>query len=377
VGQMGVRVGYGAFAPHSILTDLLKRHHEGNGQATLAASFHLALAVCSLADAPLTAGRLSTCSKALRSAIGKALHELQRERLYVIGGLDPSFAPMASVDRYDPLENSWEALPPINTARHGACAAAFGGYLYVIGGEVSGVALRDVQRFCPRGSQSWEQMPPTSIGRIRAAATECQGQLYVLGGNDGFSSLRSAERFDPLTCRWHTIAAMQKPRYACSVSARDDVIIVFSGELTETGAAASLEIYNVQADTWTLLPSLRSPLCGSVPVLKESGDEVFSFGGLGLSGQALTFAERANLKCEGSPYPGMSVTPWSPLPPMLFARQQMSACTFQDGAVIIGGKGITSEAQSKVEMYSESSGWKELPPLPTARLRSAVVAGHI
>ena len=24
--------GYGAFAPHSILTDLLKRHHEGNGQ---------------------------------------------------------------------------------------------------------------------------------------------------------------------------------------------------------------------------------------------------------------------------------------------------------------------------------------------------------
>ena len=25
-------------------------------------------------------------------------------------GLDPSFAPMASVDRYDPLDGSWEAL---------------------------------------------------------------------------------------------------------------------------------------------------------------------------------------------------------------------------------------------------------------------------
>ena len=36
-----------------------------------------------------------------------------------------------------------------------------------------------------------------------------------------------------------------------------------------------------------------------------------------------------------------------------------------------------SQAQSKVEMYSESSGWKELPPLPTARLRSAVVAGRV
>lgn len=33
---------------------------------------------------------------------------------------------------------------------------------------------------------------------------------------------------------------------------------MFDGDVTLTG----------QADTWTLLPSLRSPLCGSVPVLK-------------------------------------------------------------------------------------------------------------
>lgn len=375
---MGVHLGYGAFAPHAILADLLKRQQERNGQATLATETNLALAVCSLADAPMTAGRVSTCSKALRGAIVKLLNELQRERLYVVGGLDDTFAPLSAVERFDPLDGSWEKLPPINTARHGACAAAFAGYLYVIGGEVSGVALRDVQRFCPRGSQTWETMPPTSIGRIRAAATACQEQLYVLGGNDGFSSLRSVERFDPSTSRWQAVAAMQKPRYACSAAARDDMIIVFSGELTETGAAASIEIYNVQADTWHLLPALRSPLCGSVPVLKASGDEVFSFGGLGLSGQALTFAERANLKREESPYPALSGGPsWSPLPPMLSARQQMSACTFQDGAVIVGGKGITSEAQSKVEMYSETTGWKALPSLLTARMRSAVVAGHI
>jgi len=34
--------------------------------------------------------------------------------------------------------------------------------------------------------------------------------------------------------------------------------LMFDGDVTLTG----------QADTWTLLPSLRSPLCGSVPVLK-------------------------------------------------------------------------------------------------------------
>lgn len=51
--------------------------------------------------------------------------------------------------------------PSINTARHGACVAAFAGYLYVMGGEVAGVALRDVQRFCPRGTQKWERVALT------------------------------------------------------------------------------------------------------------------------------------------------------------------------------------------------------------------------
>ena len=33
-----------------------------------------------------------------------------------------------------------------------------------IGGEVSGVALRDVQRFCPRGSQSWDSKQNKKAG---------------------------------------------------------------------------------------------------------------------------------------------------------------------------------------------------------------------
>ncbi|CAJ1344038.1 unnamed protein product [Effrenium voratum] len=371
---MGVHLGYGAMEPHAILGDLLKR--QNHGKADLALSTNFALAACSLADAPLSAGRLSTCSKALRHAMVKAMQELQRERLYVVGGLDSSFAALATVERYDPLEGSWETLLPLPTARHGTCLAAFASHLYVIGGEVSGVALRDVQRFCPRGAQTWEMMPALAVGRIKAAAAECQGCLYVMGGNDGFGSVSSVECFDPLAGCWKDVAPMQKPRYASCAAARDDCIIVFGGELTEAGAAASVEVYDAQVNTWHLLPTLRSPLCGSVAVLTEAGDQVYCFGGLGLSGQALTFAERAVLGYEDQQ--GTACKPsWSPLPPMLTARQQMSACTFEDGLVIVGGKGITSEAQAKVEYYSQSSGWQALPPLPSARLRSAVIAGNL
>ena len=80
-----------------------------------------------------------------------------------------------------------------------------------------------------------------------------------------------------------------------------------------------------------------------------------SKGRLGLDVQSCsTFVAKRLRACKPS---------WSPLPPMLTARQQMSACTFeasasglffsfsardrtlnQDGLVIVGGKGITSEA---------------------------------
>mmetsp|Transcript_55873 Transcript_55873/g.104831 ORF Transcript_55873/g.104831 Transcript_55873/m.104831 type:complete len:372 (+) Transcript_55873:47-1162(+) len=371
---MGVRIGYGGLQPHAIIGDVLKRQeaHEASS-----AYRHLALAVCSLAE-PLSAGRLSTCSKALRHAISKALHELTRERLYVVGGLDDSFTALSAVERYDPLVGFWERLPPIPTARHGACLAVVEGQLYAIGGEVAGVALADVQRFNPFGSQTWEQMPPMSVGRIKAAAFECQGYLYVLGGHDGFNALCSVERFHPDTCEWQDVTPMQKPRYACSATYQDGRIMVFGGELSEAGAAASIEIYDAQVGRWQSFPTMRSPLCGSVSVIGESGD-VYSFGGLGLSGQALTFAERA-------PIPGSEAKPrsvlsgkqtWTTLPPMPTARQQMSACVFEDGAVVVGGKSMTSQASCSVEFYSISGGWKELPSLPTARIRSAVISGHL
>ncbi|OLP94248.1 Kelch-like protein 20 [Symbiodinium microadriaticum] len=371
---MGVHAGYGGLHPRAILGEVLKRQQINDKEARRT-SHDLALAVCSLSE-PASAGQLCTCSKALRRAIHKALKELKRERLYVVGGLDDSFTPLNAVERFDPADGSWESLPPINTARHGVCLAVVGGQLYVIGGELRGVALADVQRFNPWGIQQWETLPPMSVGRIKAAAFECQGYLYVLGGHDGFNALCSVEQFHPRTQKWQEVTPMQKPRYACSATCAEGRIIVFGGELTEAGAAATFEVFDSKVGMWQLYPSVRSPLCGSVSIIGEAG-EVYNFGGLGLSGQALTFAERAALNETAKPRLMFGKQTWTPLPPMPTARQQMSACMFQDGAVVVGGKSITSQASSSVEFYSISGGWQELPPLPTARIRTAVISGHL
>eukprot|EP00439_Symbiodinium_sp_Y106_P043445 s1459_g5.t1 len=327
VAVMGVHAGYGGLHPRAILGEVLKRQLINDKEARMT-SHDLALAVCSLSE-PASAGQLCTCSKALRRAIHKALKELKRERLYVVGGLDDSFTPLNAVERFDPADGSWESLPPINTARHGVCLAVVGGQLYVIGGELRGVALADVQRFNPWGIQKWEQLPPMSVGRIKAAAFECQGYLYVLGGHDGFNALCSVEQFHPRTQKWQEVTPMQKPRYACSATCAEGRIIVFGGELTEAGAAATFEVFDSKVGMWQLYPSVRSPLCGAVSIIGEAG-EVYNFGGLGLSGQALTFAERAALNETAKPRLMFGKQTWTPLPPMPTARQQMSACMFQD-----------------------------------------------
>eukprot|EP00931_Biecheleriopsis_adriatica_P103381 TRINITY_DN78224_c0_g1_i1.p1 TRINITY_DN78224_c0_g1~~TRINITY_DN78224_c0_g1_i1.p1 ORF type:complete len:328 (-),score=65.25 TRINITY_DN78224_c0_g1_i1:120-1103(-) len=300
------------------------------------------------------------------------------ERLYVVGGLDSAYEAVDTVECYDPAKGHWDILPSINAPCHGACAIVAQGILYVLGGEVSGDALGDAQCFDPEGAQTWEQLPHMSFGRIKAAAVECQDCLYVMGGLDGFNALCSVERFDPKTCTWKEVAPMHRPRYGCSATCtQDGHIIVFGGELTEEGRLASVEVYSPEDDAWQLLPTIRSPLTGSAVVLTESGDAALSFGGLGLSGQALTFAERAILNgtiFSGEAKPNMPI--WSPLPTMRTARQQMSACAFMGGAVAVGGKSANSEASDKVEAFGADGFWTELPPLSSSRLRPAVASGR-
>jgi len=313
--------------------------------------------------------------------VATAFGELERERIYVVGGVDGSFTEVDSVFQFDPLEGQWRTLPPLAKPCHGCTAAVACGHLYVLGGETCGVPLAEVQRFDPSEAQCWEQLPEMMAPRQKAAAIEHQGFLYVFGGFDGQSALSSVERFDLQTSSWQELAPMHKPRYASVAAVRPDgCLVIVGGELTEAGTAATMEIYDPEANSWQLLPALRSPLCGASLVLQDHGDAVFSFGGLGLSGQALAAAEQAALGDEvfkaSNENRGMRPV-WFPLPTMLTARQQIAACAFQGGACLVGGKTITSEASDKVEVLAPSGLWEELPPLPGARVRAAVVAGHI
>lgn len=325
--------------------------------------------VCALTGPP-EARQLAAVSKALANAVAEAWLDLQKQfpcRLYVIGGVDGEFRPLASVERFDPLVGSWETLPSIESPCAAASAAVLGGRLYVLGGEVQGRSLRDCQRFDPTLG-IWESMPPLQVGRVRPGLVVTGGQLWALGGLDGARPLRSVERFDPHSRRWEFMPEMQRPRYACCAAVLGGTIFAIGGELTHAGVTHTAERFD---EKWRLLPAVPALRCAAT--LAVAAGALFSVGGLNPSGQAVGSTERMALEVFTSDMPT-----WEAMPAMPTARQAVSAAGFGGRLCVVGGKGATFEAVCQVEVFDpELRSWVSLPPLPVARLRAAVAGGHI
>lgn len=230
-------------------------------------------------------------------------------------------------------------------------------------------------------------------GRIRGTGVATGGYVYVFGGLGGLTPLKTAERYDPRSNTWEALPSMHRPRYACASAVMPEgCIVVFGGELTEAGCAASIERFDPESGTWELLPAVSTPPCGSVVALTASGDTAFTVGGLGLSGQALPVAEKLSLgsvlaatparigkkQVEASAARQFVPPAWTPMPPMLTPRHLASVAGFATGAVVVGGKGPSFEAVSSVESYDpDINVWEALPALPSPRIRAAVVGGRL
>lgn len=347
--------------------------------------------VCTFAGGPHGASALAMTCRNSYTAVSRTWEDLTRlfpTRLYVVGGLNSMFREVDTAWRLDPAVGLWEQLPPVGQVAAGSGSVAAAGILYILGGELSGVALQEVFCFDPLVG-TWQQAPSMLQGRIRPAVAYSGGFIYVMGGLNGSKALNSVERYDPKTRIWQEMPAMHRPRYAAAAAARPGgCVLAFAGELTDAGVAASLECYDPKSNTWELLPAVKTPTCGAALALTGAGSTAFSIGGLGLSGQALPVAEQLVLAPSlggaavqagfGKVTAHLFQPPlWNTAPPMATPRHLASAAAFNHGAVAVGGKGPTFEAVSSVEAFNPEEGcWKVLPPLPSPRLRAAVVCGR-
>ena len=103
------------------------------------------------------------------------------------------------VERYDPAANKWEEVAKCSATRAGLAAAVLNGHLYVVGGAsdalFGSVILSSAEKYNPRDN-TWRNISPMNTKRAGLSVAAVDGHLYAIGGYDqNVKCLNSVERY--------------------------------------------------------------------------------------------------------------------------------------------------------------------------------------
>jgi formylglycine-generating enzyme required for sulfatase activity/uncharacterized protein YjbI with pentapeptide repeats/alpha-tubulin suppressor-like RCC1 family protein/N-acetylneuraminic acid mutarotase len=126
-------------------------------------------------------------------------------KIYIFGGYYTDNLSRAFV--YSPIDDAWEELATMPTARRSPKVLLHNSRLWVIGGKnqtdaLGGNSLATVESYDP-ASNSWQTESSLNLERAWPYAWQVNGKMYVAGGRDGNDyNLDSIEYYDTQTESW-------------------------------------------------------------------------------------------------------------------------------------------------------------------------------
>src|SRR6266699_1041972 len=188
---------------------------------------------------------------------------------------------------YDITTDSWSLgspapLPARSEAAYGDTTHA--GFLYVIGGGNSGGVLSDLQRYDPV-TDAWTTLASMPTARAGAVAAAVDNNIYVIGGRssaagpcNGGPYMATVEKYDVDANTWSTVASLPSPRSDLAAVAHGGKVFVFGGCTGNATVTSEVDMYNPETDTWTTglapMPTARASL-----VAGHSGQRIYTIGG--------------------------------------------------------------------------------------------------
>lgn len=143
-------------------------------------------------------------------------------------------------------------LKPMLSKRSRLGSAVVESQIYVVGGISDREYLNSIERYDPLAN-TWENLKSMTIPRAGAAVTSAYGKLYVIGGyNSQLEDINSVEMYDPATNTWTVKASMTNARSNHGAATLNGKIYVVGGDVTNT----SVEVYNPLTDSWTSSASI-------------------------------------------------------------------------------------------------------------------------
>ena len=180
-----------------------------------------------------------------------------------VSGYSPLYAltnndsiPENTIYTFDIENNEWELRGEDEYRnRWGACAVSLGHYLYIIGGSYDDTTTRTgitkVERFDPN-DDSFQEVAPMNKARHAAFGAAMNDKIYVAGGirtRHRSGLLDSCEVYDPSTDEWHLIASLCEPRHSASMVCFNGALYVIGG-VKFTDRELSVEVFDSETNEW-------------------------------------------------------------------------------------------------------------------------------
>lgn len=259
------------------------------------------------------------------------------DEIYIAGGVKEGGEELATVEKYSPTSDRWEACASLPSPRTGLALAACGGKLYAVGGFSSrgGGFLNTVDEYDPV-RETWEGRSSMPTARQFLGLTAgSDGHLYAVGGTShpgtGSSIIHSEmERYSPATDEWQVLPNMLTKRYNLgAVGTTDGKIYVTGGREFEGCLYTQLEEFDLVKNNWTKRANMFSGRNDHGTVLAKDG-KIYVLGGVG-SGGFSQVVEVYNPKEDS----------WAPWHSLSFERTAIKAVIVGNKIYILGGQNRT------------------------------------
>lgn len=205
-------------------------------------------------------------------------------KLYIPGGRRsrPLDDITTAFEAYDVRTDTWEQLPELPSPRSGYGLATVEGKLLLFGGWDGRTYRAEVLEYDP-GTKLWSERTPMPTARAYAEATVVGGTIYVMGGENESGALDANEEYLPASegnRPWTKRQALPTPRSRFGTAVALNLISVLGGVQQD---AVPLQ-YNARTDSWTVLEASPQPL-GSQPGVIQNDVLTLSFGGKQQNGE--------------------------------------------------------------------------------------------
>ncbi|NXF12049.1 KLH33 protein, partial [Smithornis capensis] len=204
--------------------------------------------------------------------------------LYVLGGKHyyGVHDTLASVYRYQPMEDSWECLASMTCGRSYFAAVALGNFIYALGGTSGDLFCTDTVECYDLANDTWRRCQPLPTALCGHAACALDGALYVSGGCDEAYQCQASLLCYVPGAPGTLLAPMHGQRAGHIMKEAGGQLYVAGGLCERVGQNGykdqlTFEVYSPKQNIWVILSPLpRAHVVAGAAVL---GGELLVLGG--------------------------------------------------------------------------------------------------